>query len=259
MTEAEWMACTDTTPMLKFLRGKASGRKVRLFAVACCHRVWALLQDEKFRGAVGTAELFADGMATSEEMSQARDTALAAFVSLPAGQDEAPAACISAAGIPAPDKPFLHQLLDALFDPWWEDEFDKGDPQAPAVVTARHAAWAAAQARGQRPDRGSVYEMAEQRGQASILRDIFGNPFRPSPPLPPAVLAWNAGTVRRIAEGIYQERQLPAGTLDNARLGVLADALLDAGSDDDDLIRHCRSEGPHYRGCWAVDRVLGRE
>src|SRR5581483_2599391 len=48
-----------------------------------------------------------------------------------------------------------------------------------------------------------------------VLRDIFGNPFRPSPPLPPAVLAWNDGTVRRIAQAIYEVRKMPEGTFDN--------------------------------------------
>jgi hypothetical protein len=94
-------------------------------------------------------------------------------------------------------------------------------------------------------------QVAEERVQIDILRCIFGNPFRPSPPLPSAVLAWNDGTVRRIAEGIYEGRAFD-------RLPILADALLDAGCDNDDLIRHCRSEGPHVRGCWAIDTMLGK-
>jgi hypothetical protein len=93
---------------------------------------------------------------------------------------------------------------------------------------------------------------------ASLLRCIFGNPFRPSPPPPPGVLAWSDGTVRRLAEAIYEERRMPEGTLDPARLAILADALLDAGCDNDDLIQHCRSDGPHVRGCWAVDLILGK-
>jgi hypothetical protein len=92
----------------------------------------------------------------------------------------------------------------------------------------------------------------------TLLFDLFGNPFRPSPPLPPAVLAWNDRTVPRLAEVIYEDRQLPAGTLDTARLGILADALLDAGCDDEELIRHCRTEGAHIRGCWTVDLILGK-
>ncbi len=77
--------------------------------------------------------------------------------------------------------------------------------------------------------------------------------------MPPAVLAWSEGTVRRIAEGAYEGRQLPAGTLDTGRLAILADALLDAGCDDEELIAHCRSAGPHVRGCWAIDLISVRE
>jgi hypothetical protein len=79
-----------------------------------------------------------------------------------------------------------------------------------------------------------------------------------APPVPPAVLAWNDGTVRRLAQVIHDELQLPAGTLDAGRLGVLADALLDAGCEDEGLLAHLRSAGPHVRGCWAVDVILGR-
>jgi hypothetical protein len=94
--------------------------------------------------------------------------------------------------------------------------------------------------------------------EPAILKDIFGNPFRPSPPLPPAVLAWNDGTIPRIAQGIYEDRKLPEGTLDNGNLSILADALLDAGCEDEDLIAHCRQPGAHVRGCWAIDLILGK-
>lgn len=92
---------------------------------------------------------------------------------------------------------------------------------------------------------------AESPFLSALLRDIFGNPFRPSPPLPSAALAWSDGTVRRIAEGIYEERAFD-------RLPILADALLDAGCDNEELIAHCRSDGPHVRGCWALDLILGK-
>jgi len=60
MTEAEWLACEDPTRMLEFLRVRASHRKLRLFAVACCHRIWSLL-NERQRTYVDLAERFIEG------------------------------------------------------------------------------------------------------------------------------------------------------------------------------------------------------
>jgi hypothetical protein len=90
----------------------------------------------------------------------------------------------------------------------------------------------------------------ELAAQCDLLRCLFGNPWQPSPPLPPPVLAWNDRLVPRLARGIYDERRWPD-------LPLLADALLDAGCDDEALLRHCRGGGEHARGCWAVDVILG--
>jgi hypothetical protein len=75
MTEAEWLACADPTPMLEFLRGKASDRKLRLFACACCRKVWHLLTDERSRKAVDVAERYADGVADEDERFNAWEAA----------------------------------------------------------------------------------------------------------------------------------------------------------------------------------------
>jgi hypothetical protein len=105
---------------------------------------------------------------------------------------------------------------------------------------------------------GTIPRQRQEVQAALVLRDLF--------PLPHARidiasgwLRWNDGTVRRIAQSIYDERKMPEGTLDTCRLAVLADALLDAGCDDEALIQHCRSEGPHVRGCWAIDLMLEKE
>jgi hypothetical protein len=95
--------------------------------------------------------------------------------------------------------------------------------------------------------------------QAALLRDVVGNPFVPAEAPSQAWLAWNRRAVTRLARAAYRERLLPSGCLDSERLGILADALEDAGCDRADLVEHLRSPGPHVRGCWAVDFVLGQE
>lgn len=82
---------------------------------------------------------------------------------------------------------------------------------------------------------------------AHWLLDIFGNPYRPMSLEP----SWLTSTVVALAEGIYQERAFD-------RMPILADALMDAGCDSEDVLNHCRGSGPHVRGCWVVDLLTGR-
>ena len=80
-----------------------------------------------------------------------------------------------------------------------------------------------------------------------LLREAFGNPFRPRRQ-DPAWLAWNDGAIRKMAQTIYDDRAFD-------RLPLLADALEDAGCTDADILSHCRTPGDHVRGCWVVDLV----
>jgi hypothetical protein len=96
---------------------------------------------------------------------------------------------------------------------------------------------------------------AEQRVEAALIRDVFGNPFRPVSTNP----AWLTATVRALAQAAYNERLLPVGTLHPSRLAILADALEEAGCTEHAVLDHLRSPGPHVRGCWAVDAVLAKE
>ncbi len=78
--------------------------------------------------------------------------------------------------------------------------------------------------------------------------DIFGNPFRPITIDP----RWLTSTVIDLATAIYDERAFD-------RMPVLADALTDAGCDNEEIIAHCRNDGEHVRGCWVVDLLLRKE
>jgi hypothetical protein len=81
-----------------------------------------------------------------------------------------------------------------------------------------------------------------------LLRDIFGNPFRPV-----AINhEWLTSTVVALASRMYDTR-------DFTPMAILADAIQDAGCENDDILTHCRGDGPHVRGCWVVDGVLGKE
>ena len=63
-----------------------------------------------------------------------------------------------------------------------------------------------------------------QKNLCCLLRDIFGYPLRAKPAINTAWPAWHDGTIVRIAQTIYEERSLPSGHLDPARLAILADA-----------------------------------
>src|SRR6266545_5825376 len=79
-------------------------------------------------------------------------------------------------------------------------------------------------------------------------RDIFGNPFRPLA----FAREWRTDTAVALARQMYESRDFSA-------MPILADALQDAGCDHEDILSHCRGDGPHVRGCWVVDLVLGKE
>ena len=84
--------------------------------------------------------------------------------------------------------------------------------------------------------------------QPPLIRDVIGNPYHPVTFSP----AWRTDTAVSLATQMYDARDFSA-------MPILADALQDAGCDSDDLLNHCRGEGPHVRGCWVVDLVLGKE
>lgn len=63
--------------------------------------------------------------------------------------------------------------------------------------------------------------------------------------------AWRTDTAVSIARQMDESRDFGA-------MPILAAALQDAGCDSGDIFSHCRDQGPHVRGCWLVDLVLGK-
>jgi hypothetical protein len=89
---------------------------------------------------------------------------------------------------------------------------------------------------------------ADHEAMRGFVLDILGHPFRPVAFDP----RWRSADAVGLARGIYDERAFE-------RMPLLADALMDAGCADEQVLAHCRSDGPHVRGCWVVDLVLGKE
>jgi hypothetical protein len=223
MDEAEWLASDDPEWMLEFLRGKGSLRKVRLFATSCVRRIWHSLTDPRSIQALEAAERCAEGalpLAALKRVYANASRAAQRFTDYGVAFTAARAAA-DAARYYEPEV-----LLDVL-------------PVA--------AAAAAGCASTVCPEEGPL--------QADLLRCIFGNPFRPIILDP----AWLTADVTALAHTAYDNRHLPSGELEPARLTNLADALHDAGCSSTILLDHLRQPGPHVRGCWAVDLVLAKE
>jgi hypothetical protein len=91
-----------------------------------------------------------------------------------------------------------------------------------------------------------------------LVRCVFRSPFKAVPVLAPAILGWHGGAAVKLAQAVYDKRELPSGHLDATRLAVLADLLEEAGLTDAALLGHLRGPGPHALGCWALDSVLGK-
>jgi hypothetical protein len=242
MTESEWLASTDPQAMLAFLRdsGKLSERQARLFAVACCRRIWHLLEDERSRRGVEVLESYAEGAAGTEEL---------AVAALRAREVEGEYEAIDnlyAAGAAA-------NAVNA--DPDTGEE-GPNDSTSNAMDAAFAASWAVGHALHpeEANDAWLAITKAEQAEQCRLLRCIIGNPFRAMPTVPAAALARNESCVVKLAASIYQDRNFS-----QQRMGVLADALEEAGVTGEEVLAHLRSPGPHCRGCWAVDLVLGKE
>jgi hypothetical protein len=221
--------------MLHFLYSvEASRRKLRLFGCSCFPAIRHLWQDARIIKGVEIAERYADGSARHSEKEQVRHAAQAVVQ-----EDEDSNAGIVAEAVAA----LNHNAQTASWclamaegcvaagwyrGDWWafrgpDDFLSMCDP---ARVLARDVVRSA---------------------QCDRLRCIFGNPFHPVTADP----GWLTASVAALTRRIYHERAFD-------RLPILADALEEAGCTDPYLLAHCRGPGPHVRGCWPVDALLGK-
>ena len=219
MTENVWRDCGNLYAMLTFVQSRLSARKLGLFAVACCRRISRHFRDPRSIAALDVNELYADGLVTVEELESAAYLALEANDELFCGRPD------DLIGRTAAEVPCG---LRSSFDPHrigW----------AICTTVGEVAIEAALDSRDGDADTEDASESAQSKeifAQMALLDEVVGNPFRPTS-IDPIWLSWNDATVRRIAQGIYEERAFD-------RLPILHDALLDAGCDNEDILAHCQ-------------------
>jgi hypothetical protein len=247
MTETEWMECTDPRLMLAFVRGEVSQRKMRLFACACCRRSWQFCSDVRAQRAVELSERWADDPNLADE---AQEQELAIW-------NEHPLEIVSTE----------ERTLWAASASLWADA-GTGARYAVSVLSVISETQNSTCANDLRCLLGTPIPPTAARpglfrvAAAGLLKAFSGSPMSPksaSPTRQPFVPLsvyidprWFTSTVVDLANAIYDERAFD-------RMPILADALMDAGCDNDEIIAHCWGEGAHVRGCWVVDLILGKE
>ncbi|MGE3805998.1 MAG: hypothetical protein AB7K24_15100 [Gemmataceae bacterium] len=230
MTEQEWLTSNDPIRLMDWLRTKPLplkdvDRRFRLFACAVARRVWPKLEDDSCLKAIEVAEQHCDGVATSEEL-QLVWTAVFRFAENATGRTKRRAQAISCCAEPANAIYHIEHLA------------------RDATYIAVHSLF------------GSV-QPEERAAQASLLKDVLGNPFRPLA-IEPAILTWRDGAVKKLAEACYwEDRELPSGHLHKERLAICADAVEESGGPEE-LLVHLRGPVTHVRGCFAIDLLRDR-
>jgi hypothetical protein len=224
MTEAQWLACEDPSKVWVAVGEGTSERKLRLLGCACCRLVWRLMRSRRCQKAVELAEGYADEPVNPSALERAARSVWN-LVNLNRSNETNvrwAALYTSALGVMA-------------------GPADRAEAVLQSVLAAR----------GGFP----VTQATRDPALCGLLRDILGNPFRPAT----VSQSYLTPTVAALAQAAYDERTLPSGHIDLTRLAILSDALEEAGCSDSAILSHLRSAGPHVRGCWALDLILGKQ
>lgn len=286
MTEDEWATIRTPDQLPDSFFQAASARKLRLFMVACCRRLWPHLLPA-MRAVVEVAERYADGAASDDEARVASlavfpedygppkadiwqpgtwpqyDPRLVELISERARPSAMLLEITTQRKIDYPNVPIeqivphavliyenLNEVLACM--PSASDPLRADELWELALCITQDTAVAAAASidtTGSGPEACDSYEArvdTELAAQVPLLRDLFGRPGD----LISFDRDWLTSVVLGLARGIYDDRAFD-------RLPILADALQDAGCMDERVLTHCHGPGPHTRGCWALDLILG--
>jgi hypothetical protein len=242
MTETEWWTATGPSDWPHrlfnwlFFAG-ASDRKLRLSCVACCRSVAPFAGGAPFPHLLQLIEGLADG-------SEVEDLVNRDVESIQAREYERYQALFSGESHPTLMEEVEHSVRCAILtagSPYRDREWHQSRKKHSYSSYVAGEILSATELLGQRD--------AAEQSIIRMLHDIFGPlPFRDVHVAP----EWLTSNVLALAFGIYAEMAFD-------RLPILADALQDTGCEDADLLTHCRGPGPHVRGCWVVDLLLGKQ
>lgn len=247
MTNKEWRRSRDPVAMIRGIRDIAGDRKSLLYMVAGCRMLGDVVYSMWSEEALEIAERYADGGATSEEFDRAG----------------------SVAGVPT----FGHQFEPGIWRAWHPDGTIPSDVRRLiqlGVITERSLEEDEPQFDPELGRRASaaaelVYFTCRNHPLANsddhilefisrvnwpgdwLLRCVFGKPFLPAASIDPS---WLTRNVVGLARSVYEGRDFEG-------MPILGDALEEAGCTHEDILKHCRSQQPHVRGCWVVDLLLG--
>ncbi|HEX4794274.1 MAG TPA: hypothetical protein VH370_10810 [Humisphaera sp.] len=248
MTEQDWLHVDDLEAMLRHLSGRVSERKYRLTECAFHRRFWHLLADERSRRAVEVAERYADRFASADELAAAQADADVAFEKILGacftdGTPRRPywGGAVSAAQHAARSMYDLHGIFPSI-----------GIDHPKRFGNMVNLIWNSTAAHpigdGSSDTAGHTAIKTEQSAEIRLLHDLFGNPFSPAN----LDAAWLTPAITSLAQTIYDQRSFE-------RLPELANELELAACENRDIIEHCRGLGPHVRGCWVIDLLLGNK
>jgi hypothetical protein len=264
MTEVDWIESSNPHQMMHFVDGEVIDRKLRLFACACCRRIWDLIESELHRRVVELAERFADGSGRVIEWEKGEGKGRhQSFRKMLRQPDEGKETVEREDMLRE-----LEQNRDALTEEARLCRYHQVSPEmtaewtlqlncrmSSAVADFASRVRAAPRPFWKQPFHDptrigkEIFErrlQEEMREQAIILRDIIGNPFR----LVTIDQTWQTPRVVMLAQNIYQERAFHF-------MPTLGDALKEAGCDNDVILAHCLSRSEHVLGCWVVDALRG--
>ena len=270
MTEEQWLSCTDPIRMVEFLRGnptsedtvtwwnsrrqfeeasQGNDRQFRLFACACCRRIWDRIPAACNRDAVAAVEDYLDGRLSGQALERAFVASSAVEYREDGSRRSEPGYWIVkdlGRGFYKMTAAASALLIASQVICMADEEY--GREAGHVFNSCFYAAAGVFLSRFHWPLPLPTAVEAECAAQAALLRCLFGNPVR-SVTIEPR---WRTANVVDLAHAIYQGNEFSP-----SQMAVLADALLDAGAAGE-LAEHCRNDGPHIKGCWVVDLILGK-